>query len=181
MRLANGVRAELTATTGTAVSRYRFPGEGSATLILDVAGSSNRIYGSEIAIESGTVSGWVEAASVCEEGGRYLAYFSATFGEPFQSWEGSLDLSDNSLSRDRLAEAGATPGARLPLGGTGIEFAWSDAGPGEPGNWIPHGQRLRFATRPQALDPARRVTAVVLPESTDRGVMHVFAVALAAA
>ncbi|MER6824132.1 hypothetical protein ACWIG2_05915 [Streptomyces cellulosae] len=35
-----------------------------------------------------------------------------------------------------------------------------------------------FGTRPVALDPAKRMAAVVLPQSTDRGVMHVFDVAL---
>ena len=35
-----------------------------------------------------------------------------------------------------------------------------------------------FATRPQLLDPDKRVAAVVLPQGTDRGVMHVFDVAL---
>ncbi len=35
-----------------------------------------------------------------------------------------------------------------------------------------------FGTRPMALDPAKRVAAVVLPQGTDQGVMHVFVVAL---
>lgn len=35
-----------------------------------------------------------------------------------------------------------------------------------------------FGTRPVALDPAKRVAAVVLPQGTDQGVMHVFDVAL---
>jgi hypothetical protein len=35
-----------------------------------------------------------------------------------------------------------------------------------------------FGTRPVALDPGKRVVAVVLPRGTDRGVMHVFDVAL---
>ncbi|MFF4753836.1 hypothetical protein ACWD5R_23260 [Streptomyces sp. NPDC002514] len=165
-----------------------------------------------------------------------------------------LDLSDNSLSRDQFAAAGATPGARLPLGATGAVFTWPDAGPGEPDNWIPHGQRIGlhdtratgisflglatngpsqgtavveytdgsaqevpvqltdwtpgtsyqfgntplittqgrnnasggtdtaqakvFATVPTALDPAKHVAAVVLPQGSDRGVMHIFDVAL---
>src|SRR5690606_34550583 len=55
---------------------------------------------------------------------------------------GSLDLSDNSLSRERLAQEGAAPGAKLRLGDTGVEFTWPDTGPGEPDNWIPHGQRI---------------------------------------
>ncbi|MFV2178255.1 GH92 family glycosyl hydrolase [Actinomadura sp. LOL_016] len=164
---------------------------------------------------------------------------------------GSLDLSDWSLSREALARAGARPGARIPLDGTGITFTWPDAGPGEPDNWIPHGQTIDlpdasstgisflglatngpatgtatvrytdgstqpidveltdwaasasggatelitvrgrnkadgssgdgtfrvFATRPAALDPGKVVDAVVLPEGSDRGIMHVFDVA----
>ncbi|MEV6344102.1 GH92 family glycosyl hydrolase [Actinoplanes sp. NPDC051851] len=165
---------------------------------------------------------------------------------------GSMDLSDWSLSRTRLAAAGAAPGASLPLTGTGITFTWPDAAPGNPDNWIPHGQRVDlpdtaatsvsflglatngpstgtatvlytdgtsqqvdvtfgdwasaapagnieavsvsgrnnasgttgtgtfrvFATTPATLDPSRTVDAVLLPESTDRGIMHIFDVAL---
>ncbi|MEU4693566.1 GH92 family glycosyl hydrolase [Actinoplanes sp. NPDC023714] len=159
---------------------------------------------------------------------------------------GSLDLSDWSLSRTALAQAGAAPGDRIGA------FTWPDAAPGEPDNWIPHGQRIDlpdaaagsvsflglatngpatgtarveytdgtsqdvsvtfgdwagaaptgntalvtlsgrnnangtggsgtfriFATDPAALDTAKIVDAVVLPESTDRGIMHVFDVAI---
>ncbi|MFC5959012.1 GH92 family glycosyl hydrolase [Streptomyces pratens] len=90
--LANGVETELTATTRTAVSRYDFPSDGSSTLLFDVAGSNNRVFGSEVNIEGRTVSGWVETASVCDEGGRYRAYFSTTFDRPVKdhgTWQGS--------------------------------------------------------------------------------------------
>ncbi|MER5428049.1 GH92 family glycosyl hydrolase [Streptomyces sp. NPDC002588] len=90
--LADGVSTELTATTRTAVSRYDFPAEGGSALLLDVAGSNNRVFGSEVTVDGNTVSGWVETASVCDEGGRYRAYFSATFDRPVRSygtWEGS--------------------------------------------------------------------------------------------
>ncbi|MFJ4923262.1 GH92 family glycosyl hydrolase [Streptomyces sp. NPDC088725] len=89
--LANGVGTELTSTTRTAVSRYDFPSRGNSTLILDVAGSNNRVFGSEITVKGKTVSGWVETASVCDEGGRYRAYFSATYDKPIRSygtWKG---------------------------------------------------------------------------------------------
>lgn len=106
VELANGVETELTATTRTAVSRYDFPKakkgdkgdrgkkgeEGTSTLLLDVAGSNNRVFGSEVEVEGRTVSGWVETASVCDEGGRYKAYFSTTFDRPVKAhgtWQGS--------------------------------------------------------------------------------------------
>ncbi|NED80395.1 hypothetical protein G3I76_09885, partial [Streptomyces sp. SID11233] len=73
-----------TATTRSAVSRYAFPRDGdSATLLLDVAGSNNKVYDSHVSVSGRTVSGWVEAASVCEGGGHYRAYFSTTFDKPF--------------------------------------------------------------------------------------------------
>jgi len=35
-----------------------------------------------------------------------------------------------------------------------------------------------FASGPAALDPAKLVASVTLPESTDRGIVHVFDVAV---
>ncbi|MFF6814105.1 GH92 family glycosyl hydrolase [Streptomyces sp. NPDC012403] len=90
--LANGVETELTATTRTAVSRFDFPSDGGSTLLFDVAGSNNRVFGSEVKVDGDTVSGWVETASVCDEGGRYRAYFSTTFDRPVKAhgtWQGS--------------------------------------------------------------------------------------------
>ncbi|MFI5936456.1 GH92 family glycosyl hydrolase [Actinoplanes sp. NPDC051494] len=165
---------------------------------------------------------------------------------------GSMDLSDWSLSRNALATAGASPGADLPLAGTGTVFTWPSAEPGKPDNWIPHGQVVDvpdapagtvaflglatngpstgtatvrytdgttqpvtvtfgdwagaapagttalvtvagrnnvngtagdgtfrvFATTPVALDPAKIVDAVVLPDDVDKGIMHIFDVAV---
>ncbi|RLV56759.1 LPXTG cell wall anchor domain-containing protein [Aeromicrobium phragmitis] len=55
---------------------------------------------------------------------------------------GSMDLSDWSFSREALTAAGAAPGATIPHGDTGLEFTWPDTQPGQPDNWIPHGQRI---------------------------------------
>ncbi|MET0447371.1 MAG: GH92 family glycosyl hydrolase, partial [Aeromicrobium sp.] len=55
---------------------------------------------------------------------------------------GSIDLSDWSLSRGTLATAGATPGATIKHGTTGIEFTWPDVAAGKADNWIPNGQRI---------------------------------------
>ncbi len=54
---------------------------------------------------------------------------------------GSMDVSDWSFSRQSLAAAGAAPGAAIPHT-NGIEFTWPDTAPGEPDNWIVHGQRI---------------------------------------
>ena len=166
---------------------------------------------------------------------------------------GSLEASDNTLSREKLAEAGATPGAELPLGDTGVTFVWPDTAVGEPDNWVPHGQVVDmgdvtaegisflglatngpaqgtatvvytdgstqsvpvqltdwtpgtnyqfgnvpvittsgrnkrngtsdtvpakvFGTVPTPVDAGKSIDSVILPESTDRGIMHIFDVA----
>ncbi|MFJ2370723.1 GH92 family glycosyl hydrolase [Microbacterium sp. NPDC087665] len=57
---------------------------------------------------------------------------------------GGLDAGGIGLSRQDLANAGVTAGAKLPLGDTGITFTWPDTQPGEPDHWIPNGQELAF-------------------------------------
>jgi predicted alpha-1,2-mannosidase len=111
--LDNDVKAELTATTRTAVSRFDFPskrGSSSSTLILDVAGSNNRVFDSEVTVSGNTVSGWVETASVCDEGGRYKAHFSAAFDRPVRSygtWKGDTVTPGAATARSGATKHGA--------------------------------------------------------------------------
>ncbi|MGI6877783.1 GH92 family glycosyl hydrolase [Microbacterium sp. gxy059] len=168
---------------------------------------------------------------------------------------GGLDIGGTGLSREDLADAGATGGAEIPLGDTGLAFTWPETAPGEPDHWIPRGQVIEmgdvaasgisflglatngpsrgvavvtysdgttqdvevrltdwtpgdnalepgnarvleltkrntisggsdgtaptvFGTAVEPLDPAKTVRSVTLPEQTDRGIMHVFDVAL---
>lgn len=53
--------------------------------------------------------------------------------------EGAGDT--GSLDASGLAEAGAGPGASLWGEEVGTEFTGPDTPPGEPDNWVPHGQR----------------------------------------
>lgn len=114
MDLANGVETEPTVTPRTAVSRYDFPSDGSSALLFDVAGSRNRAFGSEVNIEDRTVSGWVETASVCDEGGRHRAHFSTTFDRPVKApgtWQGDETRpgTDSALGGGTRHGAGACP------------------------------------------------------------------------
>ncbi|WP_265521687.1 GH92 family glycosyl hydrolase [Oerskovia flava] len=94
VHLKDGVRAELTATTRTAISTFDFPVEGaSSTLLFNTTGSNNRVFDADVWIdeETSTVTGWIETAAVCDEGGRYKAYYSATFDQPIVAsgtWSG---------------------------------------------------------------------------------------------
>ncbi|WP_210769061.1 GH92 family glycosyl hydrolase [Ruania alkalisoli] len=56
---------------------------------------------------------------------------------------GSMDLSDWAFSREGLAAVGAEQGAQLPHPDhESLVFTWPATEPGEPDNWIPHGQRI---------------------------------------
>ncbi|GAA2913590.1 alpha-1,2-mannosidase [Actinoplanes cyaneus] len=103
--LDNGVTAELTATTRTAVSRYAFTGK--ATLLLDVSGQNNRSFGSEITIDPATrtVSGWMYGADVCDVGNTYKAYFSTTYDKPFASY-GTWNDADLTTGSTHAVKAG---------------------------------------------------------------------------
>ncbi len=103
--LDNGVTAELTATSRTAVSRYDF--SGKATLLLDVAGQNNRSFGSEITIDPATrtVSGWMYGADVCDVGNSYKAYFSTTYDKPFASY-GTWNDADLTAGSTHAIKAG---------------------------------------------------------------------------
>lgn len=57
---------------------------------------------------------------------------------------GGLDIGGTGLSRQDLADAGATGGAEIPFGKTGVTFTWPDTSAGEPDHWIPSGQVLDF-------------------------------------
>jgi predicted alpha-1,2-mannosidase len=57
--------------------------------------------------------------------------------------QGTLDVNGATLSYERLAALGATPGASLRFGDTGVTFTWPDSADGtRPDHYIPHGQRL---------------------------------------
>lgn len=134
--LRNGVRTSLTATTRTAVNHYSFPADrGSAALLVDVAGSNNRVYDSEVTVEGRTVSGWVEAASVCEGGGHYRAYFSSTFDRPFTAygtWQGAQVTAGAAHAKSGEAKHGAGAYLVFPRGAevtarTGLSYVSVDS------------------------------------------------------
>ncbi|ARQ71994.1 GH92 family glycosyl hydrolase [Streptomyces marincola] len=253
---------------------------GDRSIVIDAPGARERRYIQSMSVDgTATTASWLPE-SFAREGGRIAFTMGATPGDwgtgagdaPPSHAEGtdaynnvgttpegagntgSLDASSNTLPRESLAEAGATPGGTLRVEATGTEFTWPDTEPGEPDNWVPHGQRVDvedtnaasvsflglatngpsqgtatvlytdgssqevpvqltdwtpggtylygntpvltvpgrnaangtrdnvravvLATAPVALDPSKTVDAVLLPEGSDRGVMHIFDIGL---
>ncbi|MDP3950863.1 GH92 family glycosyl hydrolase, partial [Microbacterium sp.] len=81
-----GVQAELTSTTRTAVSRYSF--DDNATLLFEAGGSNNQVHASDVSFDAATgeLTGTVKANIVCNGGGQYTAHFAATFDQPVESF-----------------------------------------------------------------------------------------------
>ncbi len=73
---ADRIRAEMTATAASGWQRYRFPRQGSVWLTVDLSHAHHRFYAGQYTLaENGAISGFISAATVCDEG-RYKAYFS---------------------------------------------------------------------------------------------------------
>ncbi|GAB4083831.1 hypothetical protein GCM10028784_04610 [Myceligenerans cantabricum] len=119
----NGVTTELTATTRTAVSRFAFPDDDGATLLLDAAGSNNAIEAADLTVDAATrtVSGTVRAGSMCNQGTYYDLHFSAVFDKRFVAhgtWDdGEVTPGGDTAASDRKHGAGAfltfRPGAKV--------------------------------------------------------------------
>ncbi|MCW4457498.1 GH92 family glycosyl hydrolase [Microbacterium sp. MPKO10] len=53
---------------------------------------------------------------------------------------GSLDMTEHSLSREKLAAEGLAGGETVTV--DDVDFTWPDTADGQPDHWIPHGQRI---------------------------------------
>ncbi|MGO2746996.1 GH92 family glycosyl hydrolase [Microbacterium sp.] len=112
-----GVQAELTSTTRTAVSRYSF--DDNATLLFEAGGSNNDVHASDITFDpsTGELSGTVNANIVCNGGSQYTAHFSATFDQPVESY--------GAWTPDGAA-AGATTASAATKHGAGAWLTFAD-------------------------------------------------------
>jgi predicted alpha-1,2-mannosidase len=88
----SGVRAELTASTRTALGRFTYPSSGLATMLLDTShghgnnGSSFQVVGPDTLV--GTATGGLFCAHPTQ---LYTIHFAVTFDHPFSSygtWQG---------------------------------------------------------------------------------------------
>jgi putative alpha-1,2-mannosidase len=112
--LANGVTAELTATSRTGWQRYRFPPTAEANVVFNTAevrGDEGNSLASAISIVGDDrVEGSVTDNRFCKGTPEHTLYFSASFSRPFASFG---TWSDSSF----------TPGGR-DAGGAGARGGW---------------------------------------------------------
>ncbi len=93
VRLGNGIRVQLTATTRTGFGRFTYPGNGPATMIVDAASDQNPVSLSFIRIDPATrsISGAEVSGHFCRKRDETTIYFYAVFSRPFSeygTWSG---------------------------------------------------------------------------------------------
>jgi predicted alpha-1,2-mannosidase len=102
------LKSELTVTVRTADGRFTFPRTRSASLLINVGGSTLADSAGEVRIDPRTreVSGSATSGGFCLQPAHYRVYFAARFSRPFAAsgtWKGQ-----------RLAPGGTTAAATSP-------------------------------------------------------------------
>ncbi len=85
VRLNNGVTAELSATQRTGVARLLYPLGRTATLLVNVSGSTNGVSQAQASISGNTISGFASSGTFCHHADHYTVYFFARFSQFFAS------------------------------------------------------------------------------------------------
>lgn len=98
VRLASGIRAQLTVTTRTGLGAFSFPAAPRATVLIDPANSAEATAGLPVRNRASvqisgqdTVTGSASSGRFCNLSNRYTVYFAARFNRPFQTfgtWRG---------------------------------------------------------------------------------------------
>jgi len=99
VRLNNGVRTELTATTRSGMARFTFPPTTQANLLFKLTGGQTTVLDPTFTVVSSSqVRGSVTSGRFCGRPGNYTTYFDMVFDRPFTS-NGTFD-GGNSVTFD---------------------------------------------------------------------------------
>jgi predicted alpha-1,2-mannosidase len=136
VRLATGIRVELTATERVGLQRYTFPASEAAHVVLDLAhmigGEGGRVLDAELRIvDDTTIAGWRRVSRWAQD--RHVA-FVARFSKPFASFglavgderrPGAREAHGTRLKAwvDYRTSAGEAVVVRVALSPTGVEGA----------------------------------------------------------
>lgn len=83
VRLANGIMAEMTATTRVGVHRYTLPAGKEAHVLLDLSQSMTRVNEARLEMDGpGSFSGWVRTRHRFNPDAEYTLYFAGRFDRP---------------------------------------------------------------------------------------------------
>ena len=111
VKLDNGIKVELTATTRSGFARVSYPGEGPATMVINASSNANGTFLSTIHLDpaSRSVSGAAVGGHFCDYGGDLsTVYFYAVFSRPFKSygtWGGGTLLKNDRNGNGRTTGA----------------------------------------------------------------------------
>ena len=113
VKLDNGIKVELTATTRSGFARITYPGTGPATMVVNASSNANGTFLSTIHLDPAnrSVSGAAVGGHFCDYGGDLsTVYFYAAFSRPFKSYG---TWGEGTLLKNDLNGNGRTAGAYL--------------------------------------------------------------------
>lgn len=110
VKLDNGIRVQLTATTRSGFGRFTYPGNGPGTMTVNAASDQNAVSLAFIHIDPSTrsISGAEVSGHFCRKRDETTIYFYAVFSRPFSQYG---TWSDSTLSRGSAQGDGAAAGA----------------------------------------------------------------------
>jgi predicted alpha-1,2-mannosidase len=94
VRLSNGVTTELSVTQRSGAGRFTYPTGAPESMLLNLAGSLNKVTDAHATIGRDTISGWISSGNFCYlKQNAYRIYFWAQFSQPFTStgtWQAAM-------------------------------------------------------------------------------------------
>lgn len=110
VKLDNGIRIQLTATTRSGFGRFTFPRNGAGTITVNAASDQNAVSLAFVHIDPSarSISGAEVSGHFCRKRDETTIYFYAVFSRPFSKYG---TWSDNTLSRGSTQGDGTASGA----------------------------------------------------------------------
>jgi predicted alpha-1,2-mannosidase len=108
VRLNNGVTTQLTATQHSGAGSFTYPSGQTATMLVNVSGSSTGVSNAQVNVGSDTISGSASSGNFCGASDTYTVYFWAQFSQPFAT---TGTWSNSTLTPGSTSASGSGSGA----------------------------------------------------------------------
>lgn len=108
VKLNNGVTTQLTATQHSGAGSFTYPSGQTATMLINVSGSSTGVSNAQVSVGSNTVSGYASSGSFCGASDAYTVYFWAQFSQSFAT---TGTWSNGTLTTGSTSASGSGSGA----------------------------------------------------------------------
>jgi predicted alpha-1,2-mannosidase len=108
VKLDNGVDTQLSVTQRSGAGSFTYPTGQTATMLVNVSGSSTGVSAAQVNIGSNTISGSATSGHFCSTSATYTVYFWAQFSQPFATYG---TWSSSAVTAGNTSASGAGSGA----------------------------------------------------------------------